>query len=85
MRLARAEHRLGEFETAIATNRRARELAVANGDRQTESTCLNYIGINWHFIGDFAKAIAAHEEAMPLALGEPAQGGGLSQRSGQCL
>jgi tetratricopeptide (TPR) repeat protein len=66
VRLARAEHRLGEYDLAIETNRRARALCVQTGDRDTEATCLNYIGINYHFLGDYPSAIASHKKALQL-------------------
>jgi tetratricopeptide (TPR) repeat protein len=67
VRLARAEHRLGEYEVAIATNRRARALCVQTGDRDTEANCLNYIGINHHFLGDYPSAIDSQKKALELA------------------
>src|SRR5262249_27933978 len=67
VRLARAQHRLGEYDVAIATNRRARALCEQTGDRDTEATCLNYIGINHHFLGQYSSAIASQEEALKLA------------------
>jgi tetratricopeptide (TPR) repeat protein len=71
VRLARAEHRLGDFEEAIHSNQRAREIALTLGDRDTEATCLNYIGINEHFLGEYENAIVHHKQALLLVPNEP--------------
>jgi tetratricopeptide (TPR) repeat protein len=78
VRLARAEHRLGHFEQAIAINVQARTIAHDGGDRNSEATCLNYIGNNHFLLGHYALAIAAQREAVELA-------GGDRRREAACL
>jgi tetratricopeptide (TPR) repeat protein len=63
---ARAEHRLGHFETAIDLSWQGRKIAHDAGDPKGEAICLNYIGNNYYFLGRYTRSLEKQTEALAL-------------------